>query len=99
MATTVAVIVAGGRGERLPGPGGISEAYLPLSCAAVLCHSPRGLANHPQIERTQVVITPSDRDRYEAAAGPFAARLAGPVPGGPTRQESVRHGLEALEVL
>ena len=99
MATTVAVIVAGGRGERLQGPSDIPKQYLPLAGAPVLAHSLRVLANHPQIERTQVVINPSDRDRYEAAAGPFAARLAGPVSGGPTRQESVRHGLEALEVL
>jgi 2-C-methyl-D-erythritol 4-phosphate cytidylyltransferase / 2-C-methyl-D-erythritol 2,4-cyclodiphosphate synthase len=99
MATTVAVIVAGGRGERLHGPTDIPKQYLPLAGESVLAHSLRVLAGHPQIDRTQVVIHPTDRDRYEAAAGPFAARLAGPVAGGPTRQESVRRGLEALEVL
>ena len=99
MATTVAVIVAGGRGDRLQGPSDIPKQYLPLAGAPVLAHSLRVLVNHPLIERTQVVINLNDRDRYEAAAGPFAARLAGPVPGGPTRQESVRRGLEALEVL
>jgi 2-C-methyl-D-erythritol 4-phosphate cytidylyltransferase/2-C-methyl-D-erythritol 2,4-cyclodiphosphate synthase len=99
MATTVAVIVAAGRGERLRGPSDIPKQYLPLAGAPVLAHSLRVLAGHPQIDRTQVVIHPTDRDRYEAAAGPFAARLAGPVAGGPTRQESVRRGLEALEVL
>ncbi len=99
MATTVAVIVAGGRGERLRGPSDIPKQYLPLAGAPVLVHSLRVLAAHPQIDRTQVVIHPTDRDRYEAAAGPFAACLAGPVAGGPTRQESVRKGLEALVVL
>jgi 2-C-methyl-D-erythritol 4-phosphate cytidylyltransferase / 2-C-methyl-D-erythritol 2,4-cyclodiphosphate synthase len=99
MATTVAVIVAGGRGERLRGPSDIPKQYLPLAGAPVLAHSLRVLAGHPQVGRTQVVIHPTDRDRYEEAAGPFAAHLAGPVGGGSTRQESVRRGLEALEVL
>jgi len=99
MATTVAVIVAGGRGERLHGASDIPKQYLPLAGAPVLAHSLRVLAGHPQVDRIQVVIHPTDRDRYEAAARPFAARLAGPVAGGPTRQESVRRGLEALEVL
>jgi 2-C-methyl-D-erythritol 4-phosphate cytidylyltransferase/2-C-methyl-D-erythritol 2,4-cyclodiphosphate synthase len=99
MATTVAVIVAGGRGERLRGQSDIPKQYLPLAGAPVLAHSLRVLAHHPQIDRAQVVIHPSDRDRYEAAAGPFAAHLAGPVSGGATRQESVRRGLEAVEVL
>jgi 2-C-methyl-D-erythritol 4-phosphate cytidylyltransferase/2-C-methyl-D-erythritol 2,4-cyclodiphosphate synthase len=99
MATTVAVIVAGGRGERLRGPSDIPKQYLPLAGAPVLAHSLRVLAGHPQVGRTQVVIHPTDRDRYEEAAGPFAAHLADPVAGGSTRQESVRRGLEALEVL
>lgn len=99
MTTTVAVIVAGGRGERLRGQSDIPKQYLPLAGEPVLAHSLRVLANHPQVDRTQVVIHSGDRDRYEAAAGPFAARLAGPVPGGATRQDSVRLGLEALELL
>jgi len=99
MATTVAVIVAGGRGERLRGRSDIPKQYLPLAGEPVLTHSLRVLAGHPQVDRTQVVIHPADRDRYEATAGPFAARLAGPVAGGVTRQESVRRGLEALELL
>lgn len=99
MATTIAVIVAGGRGERLQGPSDIPKQYLPLAGAPVLAHSLRVLTSHPQIDRTQVVIHPHDRDRYEAAAGPYAARLAGPVAGGATRQESVRRGLEAVEML
>jgi 2-C-methyl-D-erythritol 4-phosphate cytidylyltransferase / 2-C-methyl-D-erythritol 2,4-cyclodiphosphate synthase len=99
MATTIAVIVAGGRGERLRGQSDIPKQYLPLAGEPVLAHSLRVLAGHPLVDRIQVVIHPSDRDRYEAAAGPFAARLAGPVAGGASRQESVRRGLEALELL
>src|SRR5262249_45496286 len=88
-----------GRGERLRGQSDVPKQYLPLAGEPVLAHSLRVLANHPQVDRIQVVIHPGDRDHYEAAAGPFAARLAGPVVGGPTRQDSVRLGLEALELL
>jgi 2-C-methyl-D-erythritol 4-phosphate cytidylyltransferase/2-C-methyl-D-erythritol 2,4-cyclodiphosphate synthase len=99
MTTTVAVIVAGGRGERLRGQSNIPKQYLPLAGQPVLAHSLRVLANHPQVDRIQVVIHPGDRDRYEVTAGPFAARLADPVAGGSTRQDSVRRGLEAVELL
>ena len=96
MTTTVAVVVAGGRGERLRGPGDIPKQYLALAGTPVLGHSLRVLARHPQIDRLEVVIHPADRDHYDAVARPFAARLIEPVAGGPTRQDSVRLGLEAL---
>jgi 2-C-methyl-D-erythritol 4-phosphate cytidylyltransferase/2-C-methyl-D-erythritol 2,4-cyclodiphosphate synthase len=62
----------------------------------VLAHSLRVLAGHRQIEAVEVVIHPDDRPLYETAARPFAACLVDPVPGGATRQDSVRLGLEAL---
>jgi 2-C-methyl-D-erythritol 4-phosphate cytidylyltransferase/2-C-methyl-D-erythritol 2,4-cyclodiphosphate synthase len=96
MTTTVAVIVAAGRGARARGTGGVPKQYLPLGGAPVLAHSLRVLAGHPQIEAVEVVIHPDDRPFYETAARPFAARLVDPVPGGATRQDSVRFGLEAL---
>jgi 2-C-methyl-D-erythritol 4-phosphate cytidylyltransferase/2-C-methyl-D-erythritol 2,4-cyclodiphosphate synthase len=43
-----------------------------------------------------VVIHGDDRELYEAATAPFAARLLPPVTGGAERQASVRAGLEAL---
>jgi 2-C-methyl-D-erythritol 4-phosphate cytidylyltransferase / 2-C-methyl-D-erythritol 2,4-cyclodiphosphate synthase len=96
MTTTVAVIVAAGRGARARGTGGVPKQYLPLGGAPVLAHSLRVLAGHPQIAAVEVVIHPDDRPFYETVAGPFAARLVDPVPGGATRQDSVRFGLEAL---
>ena len=49
----------------------------------------------------QVVIGAGDADDYDAAAGRIgsATQLRPPVSGGPTRQASVRNGLEALEAL
>ncbi len=49
---------------------------------------------HGQIGAVQAVIHPEDRFSYDAAAK--GLRLLAPVPGGATRQASVRAGLEAL---
>ncbi len=80
MATTVAVIVAAGRGNARSGGRRCPKQYLPLAGVPVLAHSLRVLAGHPQIDATIVVINPDDRDLYDAAAAPFAARLSAPVP-------------------
>jgi 2-C-methyl-D-erythritol 4-phosphate cytidylyltransferase/2-C-methyl-D-erythritol 2,4-cyclodiphosphate synthase len=99
MATTVAVIVAAGRGTRASPSDGIPKQYASLGGEPVLAHSLRVLAGHPQVDRIAVVIHPDDRPLYTAAARPFAACLGEPVPGGATRQESVRAGLEAFAAL
>jgi 2-C-methyl-D-erythritol 4-phosphate cytidylyltransferase/2-C-methyl-D-erythritol 2,4-cyclodiphosphate synthase len=96
MATTVAVIVAAGRGTRACGGAGPPKQYCTLAGAPVLAHSLRVLAEHPDVDAIEVVIHAEDRQLYEAAARPYAARLLDPVLGGATRQESVRLGLEAL---
>ncbi len=97
MTSTVAVIVAAGRGARAGGASvGLPKQYLPVAGMPVLAHSLRVLALHPQIEAVEIVIHDDDRALYEAAARPFAARLMAPVAGGATRQELVRLGLEAL---
>ncbi len=96
MATTVAVIVAAGRGARVRAGGDLPKQYRTLAGMPVLAHSMRALAEHPGIDAVEVVIHADDRSHYEAAARPYAARLLHPVLGGATRQESVRLGLEAL---
>jgi len=96
MASTVAIIVAAGRGLRVGGRNAIPKQYLPLAGAPVLNHSLRVLAHHDQIQSVKVVIHEDDRALYEAATKPFARHLMDPVAGGATRQDSVRLGLEAL---
>jgi 2-C-methyl-D-erythritol 4-phosphate cytidylyltransferase/2-C-methyl-D-erythritol 2,4-cyclodiphosphate synthase len=96
MATTVAVIVAAGRGTRAAGSAAVPKQYAPLAGVPVLAHSLRALCSHPQIDAVLTVIHEDDRSLYEAAARPFGKRFAEPVAGGATRQESVRLGLEAL---
>src|SRR5262245_43677812 len=97
MPTTLAVIVAAGRGARARGAASLPKQYLPLAGTPVLAHSLRALCDHDQIDGVLVVVHPDDRALYEAAAAPFAGRLLTPVHGGETRQQSVRLGLESLK--
>jgi 2-C-methyl-D-erythritol 4-phosphate cytidylyltransferase/2-C-methyl-D-erythritol 2,4-cyclodiphosphate synthase len=94
--TTAALIVAAGRGSRAATNGAPPKQYALLAGRPVLEHSLRAFAAHPGIDAITVVIHPDDGPLYERAAEAFAARLARPVHGGRTRQESVRLGLEAL---
>lgn len=96
MTSTVAVIVAAGRGVRAGSQDGLPKQYAPLAGMPVLAHSLRALSTHPGIDAVQVVIHSEDRSLYDTAVRPFATALRPPVHGGVTRQESVRRGLEAL---
>jgi len=87
---TVALIVAAGSGSRMGGP---LKQYRPLAGRAVLAHAVDALL-HPRIDRIQVVIGEGQEADYAAAIGDRP--LPAPVIGGATRQESVRHGLDAV---
>ncbi|HXF53493.1 MAG TPA: bifunctional 2-C-methyl-D-erythritol 4-phosphate cytidylyltransferase/2-C-methyl-D-erythritol 2,4-cyclodiphosphate synthase [Hyphomicrobiaceae bacterium] len=93
--TTAALIVAAGRGTRVG--SAIPKQYAPLQGECALSRSLRAFLAHPQIGRVQVVINPQDGARYEAVASRWSGRIAPPVAGGATRQDSVRAGLQALK--
>jgi 2-C-methyl-D-erythritol 4-phosphate cytidylyltransferase/2-C-methyl-D-erythritol 2,4-cyclodiphosphate synthase len=92
MAGTYAVIVAAGRGTRFG--GALPKQYLALGGGTVLRHAVGAFAGHPRIAGVQVVIRDEDRAIFDAAVAGLA--VLPPVPGGAERQDSVRHGLEAL---
>lgn len=87
-----AVIVAAGRGLR----AGLAlpKQYATLAGEPVLRRTLRAFLDTPEIDAIRVVIHPDDRALYDAAAAGLG--LPDPVPGGATRAESVRHGLESL---
>ena len=91
--TTIALVVAGGRGTRVG--AGLPKQYLPLGGRSVLRHSIEAFLAHPDIDDVQVVIHADDRARYDAAVGGLF--LPAPLIGGATRQTSVLAGLEGLE--
>ncbi|HSR72899.1 MAG TPA: bifunctional 2-C-methyl-D-erythritol 4-phosphate cytidylyltransferase/2-C-methyl-D-erythritol 2,4-cyclodiphosphate synthase [Kiloniellales bacterium] len=92
MDEAVALVVAAGRGERFGAE--TPKQYASLAGRAVLRHGLERFIRHPRIGRTQVVIDPGHRAFYDAAVEGLA--LPEPVAGGPSRQESVRLGLERL---
>ena len=90
--SAIALIVAGGRGERLGAD--LPKQYLALGGRPVLRHTVDRFAGHPAIAGVKVVIRPADRDLYDAAVD--GLDLLPPSPGGATRQESVLNGLADL---
>ncbi len=90
-----ALIVAAGRGLR-PAPANPSSTA-GSAAAPVLAQALAPFLAEQAIARVAVVIGEGDEDRYaDAVGGLDPARLARPVTGGASRQESVRRGLQAL---
>ena len=92
MTKTVALVVAAGRGRRFGGP--LPKQYADLAGRPVLGHALARLTARPRIDRVQAVIHPDDRALYDRAAA--GLELAEPTAGGPSRNDSVRLGLENL---
>ena len=88
--TTAAIIVAAGRGTRAGGD--TPKQWQMLGDHSVAAHSMRAFATHPGIDRLVLVLHPDDIDSPLWPREPAATV----VPGGATRQASVRAGLEAL---
>jgi 2-C-methyl-D-erythritol 4-phosphate cytidylyltransferase/2-C-methyl-D-erythritol 2,4-cyclodiphosphate synthase len=87
-----AVVVAAGRGTR----AGLDfpKQYKIMGGSPMVRASLCVFVRHPEVDLVLPVIHPEDTARFAAAAE--GLDLAEPVPGAPTRQGSVRAGLEAL---
>lgn len=95
MARCVALLVAGGRGERAGGE--IPKQYRILGGQPVLRCAARVLAAHSGVDAVRVVIREGDRAHYDVATA--GLDLLEPVVGGATRQKSVLRGLESLTTM
>ena len=93
-----AVVVAAGKGLRVGGD--LPKQYRRVGGRAVLTRTLAALAASPRVARIQPVIAPDAADFFfECVADLDPAhrkKLAEPVPGGATRQQSVAAGLEGL---
>ncbi len=91
-----ALIVAAGRGTRAARAGDTApKQYCVLDGLSVLARTLSVFLSHPRIHRVRVVIHADDGALYRESVAAHP-RLAPPVTGGATRQESVRRGLAAL---
>lgn len=89
---TAAIIVAAGAGLRAGGER--PKQYQRIGGEPVLRRTAATFLGHPGVDRVQVVIAAGHEAWYATAME--GLDLPPPVPGGASRQESVRRGLEAL---
>src|SRR5215813_1193379 len=89
---TAAIVVAAGRGLRA-GAGGPKQ-YRTIGGQTVIYRAMQSFCRHPEVSAVQPVLHPDDTAIFNAACD--GLRHAAPTPGGATRQESVRAGLEAI---
>jgi 2-C-methyl-D-erythritol 4-phosphate cytidylyltransferase / 2-C-methyl-D-erythritol 2,4-cyclodiphosphate synthase len=92
MSMIFGLVVAAGQGSRFGGP--LPKQYLPLGGANILRHAVAALAEHRRLENVMVAIRPEDRALFDKTVAGLT--VLPPVPGGASRQDSVRLGLEAL---
>jgi 2-C-methyl-D-erythritol 4-phosphate cytidylyltransferase/2-C-methyl-D-erythritol 2,4-cyclodiphosphate synthase len=74
----------------------VPKQYLELGDATVLRRAVAAFAEHPRVSDVLVVIQPEDRKLFDRAI--TGLLLLSPIAGGPTRQDSVRLGLEAIAI-
>jgi 2-C-methyl-D-erythritol 4-phosphate cytidylyltransferase/2-C-methyl-D-erythritol 2,4-cyclodiphosphate synthase len=92
MASTAALIVAAGRGERAG--NGAPKQYREVAGRPLLRWSVDLFLGHEAIDAVQIVISPDQGAAYDVATRGLSLPL--PVFGGAERRNSVRNGLEAL---
>ena len=92
MSTCIALVVAAGRGSRFG--AGTPKQYRLLAGTPLLRRAVASFLAHPQVSALRVVIDADDNEGYHQAVGDLP--LMPPTPGGATRQELVRRGLESL---
>ena len=91
---TSAVIVAAGSSTRMEGG---SKQMLPLAGIPVVVHTLRTFASTPCIHEIIVVARKSEIPLYDELIREYdLKKIAKIIPGGATRQESVRFGLDAV---
>ncbi len=90
--TTIALLMAAGRGSRFGGE--MPKQYLTLLGRPVLRHAAEALLRDGGVDAILPVVAPGEETTVAAMLAGLT--LLGPVPGGRTRQASVRAGLEAL---
>lgn len=88
-----AVVVAAGRGVRMG--AAVNKVLLPLCGEPVIRHTVRAFCKADKIDGVVVVASADETEQMRAALCGLE-KVCAIVPGGSTRQESVKNGLDAL---
>src|SRR5689334_8401266 len=92
---TVAVVLAGGTGERFG--TGVPKQLLPFAGRPLIEHSVAAFDQAPAVDAVLVVMAASHADQVrDALVADGYRKLAGVIPGGPTRVESTRRAISEL---
>lgn len=92
----VAIVVAAGQGTRLGSER--PKQFLELGGVPVIVHTLRQFERSKQIEEVITVLPAGETAGFESLAQQFAlTKLRRAISGGPTRAQSVRNGLNAIE--
>ena len=94
---TVAIVPAAGSGNRMGRE--LSKQYLSLGRMPILVHTLNVFEKCPLVDALLVVVPPPDVESVRTEMLPRwnLKKLAGIIPGGKERQDSVRAGIEALD--
>jgi 2-C-methyl-D-erythritol 4-phosphate cytidylyltransferase len=94
---TVAIVPAAGSGNRMGRD--VSKQYLSLGGRPLLVHTLKVFEECPLVDALLVVVPPQDIEfvRNTVLAPWDMKKVAGVIPGGKERQDSVRAGIEALD--
>ncbi len=93
---TSAIIVAGGRGERVGAD--VPKQHLKLLNGEVVAHTMLAFEACPKINEIVVVCRSGEETLYHDYKLKYGiSKMTAAVPGGETRQESVLRGFEALD--
>jgi 2-C-methyl-D-erythritol 4-phosphate cytidylyltransferase len=93
---TVAIVPAAGSGNRMGRD--VSKQYLSLGGRPLLVHTLKVFEECPLVDALLVVVPPQDVEFVRTVLAPWdMKKVAGVVPGGKERQDSVRAGIEALD--
>ena len=94
---TVAIVPAAGSGNRMG--RGLSKQYLSLGGVPLLVHTLNVFEKCPLVDALLVVVPPPDVEAVRTEMLPRwnLKKLAGVIPGGKERQDSVRAGIETLD--
>ncbi|MBR3957752.1 MAG: 2-C-methyl-D-erythritol 4-phosphate cytidylyltransferase, partial [Kiritimatiellae bacterium] len=92
----LAVVFAGGSGERMGGP--VPKQYLELDGKPVLVHALELFERHPRIDGIYLVVGEGHVERAKGIAAKYGVtKLRGVAIGGATAQDSIYSGLRFVE--
>jgi 2-C-methyl-D-erythritol 4-phosphate cytidylyltransferase len=99
--TVVALLLAAGEGIRLGAarPGALPKVFLALGGRPMFEHSLRSMASSGVVDRVILVAHAAHLDgaRDQVSRRGWGELVASVVAGGPSRQDSVRRGIDALD--